>query len=188
MIIGSTSLTTPEGSVMPARLVLCCVLVALPTAIPSTSHAQGGRYGRSGIVYGPDGPLYNTRSPEWRMSGGNIFVYQQLVQQKIMMQQQRLMVRQQQLQMRQLQQAASKGAGRAAAQRAIRQNGAVANNQQGAMVPPRRMKKTPATAGVNAGAGSTRRQVGSNSNPHSATTPKSKSATPARLELPALPD
>ncbi len=187
MIRGLTSLITREGLFMRSRLELFCVLGVLLLAIPSTSRAQYGRYGRSGIVYGPDGPLYNTRSPEWRMSGGNIFVYQQLMQQKMMMQQQRLMIRQQQMQMRQAQQAARKGAGGAAARAAIRQNQAVANNQQGGALPPRRKKKTPATAGVNAGAGSTLRQVGSSPNPDSATTPRSKAATPAPLDPPSSP-
>ncbi len=59
---------------MNSRLVIFCVLGVLLLAIPSTSQAQGGRYGRSGVVYGPDGPLYNTRSPEWRMSGGNSII------------------------------------------------------------------------------------------------------------------
>src|SRR5271157_3294797 len=113
---------------MNSRLVLCSVIGVLLLAIPSTSQAQGRGYGRSGVVYGPDGPLYNTRSPEWRMSGGNIFVYQQLIEQKMMLRQQKLMMRQQQLQMRQIQQAARKGAGRAAAPAAIRQNGTVAND------------------------------------------------------------
>jgi len=49
---------------MNSRLVLFCVLGVLLLAIPSTSQAQGRRYARSGLVYGPDGPLYDTRSPE----------------------------------------------------------------------------------------------------------------------------
>ena len=79
---------------MNSRLVLCCVIGVLPLAIPSTSQAQGRRYGRSGVVQGSDGPLYDTRSPESRMSGGNIFVYEQLMEQKMMLQM--LMMRQQQ--------------------------------------------------------------------------------------------
>jgi len=172
---------------MNSRLVLFCVLGVLLLAIPSTSQAQGRRYGRSGVVYGPDGPLYDTRSPEWRMSGGNIFVYEQLVEQKMMLQQQKLMMRQQQMQMRQVQQAARKGAGRAAAPAAIRQDGAGANNQQGGTLPPRRKKKTPAIAGINASSGSTRTQVGPISNPDSAATPKSKAASPASVEPPVSP-
>jgi len=49
---------------MNSRLVLFCVLGVLLLAIPSISQAQGRRYARSGVVYGPDGPLYDTRSPE----------------------------------------------------------------------------------------------------------------------------
>ena len=98
---------------MNSRLVFCCVIGAVLLAIPLPSQAQWGRYGRSGVVQGPDGVLYNTRSPEWRMSGGNIYVYQQLVQQKMLLQQQRLMLRQQRQQQalaRQVQQATRKGA------------------------------------------------------------------------------
>jgi hypothetical protein len=172
---------------MNLRLVLCCVLGVLLLAIPCTSQAQWRRYGRSGVVQGPNGPLYDTRSPEWRMSGGNIFVYEQLMEQKMMLQQQKLMMRQQQMQMRQMQQAARKGAGRAAAPAAIRQNGAVANDQQGGTLPPRRKRKTPATAGINASAGSTRKKVGPTSNPDSVATPKSGAASPAPLEPPNSP-
>lgn len=45
---------------------------------------------------GPDGPLYDTRSPEWRMSGGDIYAYQELMQQKMMMQQQKYLMQQMQ--------------------------------------------------------------------------------------------
>jgi len=172
---------------MNSRLVIFCVLGVLLLATPSTSQAQGGRYGRSGVVYGPDGPLYDTRSPEWRMSGGNIFVYQQLLEQKLMLRQQKLMMKQQQMQMRQMQLAARKGAGRAAAQAAIQQNGAGANNQQDGALPLRRKRKTPATAGVNASSGSTRKQVGPISSPDSAPTTKSGAAAPASVEPPDSP-
>jgi hypothetical protein len=172
---------------MNSRLVLCWVVGVLLLAIPSTSQAQGRGYGRSGVVQGPDGPLYDTRSPEWRMSGGNIFVYEQLVEQKMMLQQQKLMMRQQQMQMRQMQQATRKRAGRAAVPAAIRQNGVGANDQQGGALPPRRKRKTPATAGINASAGSTRKKGGPTSNSDSAT-PKSGAASPAPLEPPNSPD
>src|SRR5208337_131786 len=111
------------------------------------------------------------------MSGGNIFVYEQLMEQKMALQQ--LMMRQQQMQMRQMQQAARKGAGRAAAPASIRQNGAVANDQQGGTLPPRRKRKTPATAGINASAGNTRKKVGPSSNSESEATPKFGVAFPA---------
>ncbi len=96
---------------MNSRLVLCSVIGVLLLAIPSTSQAQGRGYGRSGVVQGSDGPLYDTRSPESRMSGGNIFAYEQLVEQK-MLPQQKLKMRQQGLQhtlMRQMQQAPATG-------------------------------------------------------------------------------
>jgi len=176
---------------MNSRLVLCCVIGGLLLAIPSTSQAQDRRYGWSGVVQGPDGPLYDTRSPEWRMSGGNIFVYEQLVEQKTMLQQQKLMMRQQRQQqtlMRQMQQGARQGAGRAAAPAAIRQNGAGANDQQGGALPPRRKRKTPATAGINASTGSTRKKGGPTSNSDSAPTPTSGAASPAPLEPPNSPD
>ena len=168
---------------MNSRLVLCCVIGVL-LAIPSTSQAQGRGYGRSGVVQGPDGPLYDSWSPEWRMSGGNIFVYEQLVEQK-MMQQQRLMMRQQQMQMRQMQQATRKRAGRAAAQAAIRANGR-RNDQQGGALPPRRERKTPATAGINASADSTRQKGGPTSNSDSAT-PKSGRLLPRLWSHPTHP-
>ena len=60
---------------------------------------------------GPNGPLYDTRSPEWRMSGGDIFYYQQLMQQKYMMQQQKYMMQQMQ-KAAQLQKAQGKGKGK----------------------------------------------------------------------------
>jgi hypothetical protein len=77
----------------------------------NTLLGEGRGYGRSGVVQGSDGPLYDTRSPESRMSDGNIFVYEQLVEQKMMLQQQKLMMRQQQTLMRQMQQGARNGAG-----------------------------------------------------------------------------
>ena len=175
---------------MNSRLVLCCVIGVLPLATPSVAQAQGRGYGRSGVVYGPDGPLYDTRSPEWRMSGGNIFVYEQLVQQKIMLQRQKLMLRQQRQQqalMRQMQQGARRGAGRAAAQAAIRQNGAVANGQQAATLPARRKRKTPATVGANATAAGSPKTAGPASNSDPAPTPNSGSASPAPLEPPDSP-
>jgi hypothetical protein len=82
---------------MRTKTSLLCFAFAALIAFPSTSRAQYGRHGRAGVVMGPDGMLYNTRSPEWRMSGGNPAVYQQLVQQKLLLRQQRLMRQQQRL-------------------------------------------------------------------------------------------
>lgn len=59
---------------MKPAIVLCCMLGVLDAFLCSTQ-GQWRRYGRGGVVQGPDGPLYDTRSHEWRMSGGNIFVY-----------------------------------------------------------------------------------------------------------------
>lgn len=175
---------------MNSRLLLCCFAVVLMLASPSTSQAQYGRYGRSGVVYGPEGPLYNTRSPEWRMSGGNIFVYQQLIEQKMMLRQQQLMMRQQLQQqklMRQQQQGARKGAGRTAAQAAINQNGAGVNNLQNGNLAARRKRKTLPNTGVNAAPASNRQIGKATSDTDSAPTSKSDSATPAPLETPNSP-
>lgn len=175
---------------MNARLVLCCIAGFFLLAIPPTSQAQGRRYGRSGVVYGPDGPLYDTRSPEWRMSGGNIFVYQQLMEQKMMLQQQRLAMRQQAQQqklMRQMQQGARKGAGRAGAQAANNQNNAGANNPQNGASSARRKRKAPTTAGDHASAAGTRKQGKATSDANSPTTPKSESSSPAPLGPPNSP-
>lgn len=68
-------------------------LVCTPTA---DSLARGGRGARGGVVMGPYGPLYDTRSPEWRMAGGNILAYQQLMQTKMMAQRQQFMMKQMQ--------------------------------------------------------------------------------------------
>jgi hypothetical protein len=92
---------------MNAKLFAGCVL-GLVLVAPQAALAQYGRY-RGGVVWGPDGALYDTRSPEWRMSGGNIFVYQELMQQKLLLQQQRLMLRQQQLVARQMRQGMQNG-------------------------------------------------------------------------------
>jgi hypothetical protein len=99
---------------MKPIIVLVAVLAVL-LALPSTSFAQYRRYGRSGVVMSPYGPLYDTRSPEWRMSGGNIFVYEQLMEAKMMARQQQMMMMKQQMimmkQQRKSQQARRSGAG-----------------------------------------------------------------------------
>lgn len=64
------------------------------------------------------------------MSGGNIFAYEQLVEQK-MLQQQKLMMRQQRQQqtlMRQMQQGARNGAGRAPADSTRKKGGPTSNS------------------------------------------------------------
>jgi len=80
------------------RFALLCGLVL---ASVSTAEAAG-RGARGGVVMGPDGPLYDTRSAEWKMSGGDINAYQAIMQQKMMMQQQKYMMQQ----MQQMQKAA----------------------------------------------------------------------------------
>ena len=87
---------------MNAKIFAGCIL-GLLLAVPQAALGQYGRY-RGGVVWGPDGPLYDTRSPEWRMSGGNIFVYQELMHQKLLLQQQKQTIKQQQLVARQMRQ------------------------------------------------------------------------------------
>jgi len=118
-------------------------------AFPCSTQAQWGRYGRGGVVYGPDGPLYDTRSPEWRMSGGNIFVYQQLMDQKMLLRQQQMVMRQQQRMMKQAQQNTRKGTRSAHSARAGNlngPNGLAPNGQQAPARPARRGKKPQADA------------------------------------------
>jgi hypothetical protein len=67
-------------------------LAAVILLTPSLAHAQRG----GGVVMGPNGPLYDTRTPEWKASGGNLFIYQQLMEQKMYMRQQQMLYQQQQ--------------------------------------------------------------------------------------------
>jgi hypothetical protein len=114
-------------------IMLVLGALGLLALTPSTSHAQYRR-GRSGVVMSPYGLLYDTRSPEWRMSGGNIFLYQQLMAQKQLMFQQRMMMAQQ----RQLLRGSQRGNGKAFANG----NGLPANP-----LPSRRKLKPGTTAG-----------------------------------------
>jgi hypothetical protein len=84
---------------MRSKLGLGCLagLVAL-ALLPCATHAQGRR---GGVVQSPFGPLYNTRSPEWRMAGGDMMLYQQIMQQKMMLRQQQMFMKKQQLLMKQ---------------------------------------------------------------------------------------
>jgi hypothetical protein len=84
---------------MNSKLGLCCLagLVAL-ALFPCATHAQGRR---GGVVQSPFGPLYDTRSPEWRMAGGDMMLYQQIMEQKMMLRQQQMYMKQQQLLMKQ---------------------------------------------------------------------------------------
>lgn len=74
---------------------LVAVLVA-PLVLPA--QVEAGRRGyRRGPVRSIFGTLYNTNSPEWRASGGNMFAYEQLMQQKLWMQQRQMYLKQQQM-------------------------------------------------------------------------------------------
>jgi hypothetical protein len=84
---------------MNSKLGLCCLAGLLTVALfPCTTQAQGRR---AGIVQSPFGPLYDTRSPEWRMAGGDMMLYQQIMEQKMMLRQRQMFLKQQQLLMKQ---------------------------------------------------------------------------------------
>ncbi len=125
---------------MKPAIVLCCMLGVL-AAFPCSTQAQWRGYGRGGVVQGPDGPLYDTRSPEWRMSGGNIFVYQQIMEQKMLLRQQQMMMKQQQMMTKQIQQNARKGARSSPSVNAGNAKGVAGNGQQAATPPAGRGKK-----------------------------------------------
>jgi len=85
---------------MSRHFAALAVLAGL-ALVPSLAFARG--YGRSGgYINTPFGQM-NTRSPEYKMSGGNPLVYQEIMQQKMMMQQQQMMMKQQQKYMQQMQ-------------------------------------------------------------------------------------
>jgi hypothetical protein len=94
---------------MIAKRVLMIALVGI-LLMPATASARRGRYG--GWGNSPYGAI-NMNSPEWRMAGGNIFVYQELMQQKMLMRQQQIMLKQQRQYMQRVQKAAKarKGTG-----------------------------------------------------------------------------
>jgi hypothetical protein len=74
-------------------------IVALTAVVVLSSSLAlaGGRGRRSGVVMSPFGPVYDTRSPEWRASGGNVFVYQQLMELKLQRQREQILLKQQQM-------------------------------------------------------------------------------------------
>jgi hypothetical protein len=74
--------------------ILLAGAIGLLLVAPFSAHAQYRR-GRAGVVISPYGVLYNTRSPEWQMAGGNPILYQQLLAQKQMIFEQRMMMAQQ---------------------------------------------------------------------------------------------
>jgi hypothetical protein len=83
------------------RVAILVALVGVVVLLPGGAHARG--YRRGGTVVTPFGPLYSTNTPEWRQAGGNMILYQQLMEQKMMLQQQQMMMKTQQ-QMMKLQQ------------------------------------------------------------------------------------
>lgn len=91
------------------RHVGFAALSALIALTPALAHARGYG-GKGGSVMTPFGPVYNTSSPEWKMSGGNPMVYEQIMEQKMMMMQQQAMQKQQQLLLKQQQQKKGPGA------------------------------------------------------------------------------
>lgn len=83
------------------------LIVLLGSVLAMTSGvAEAGGRGRGGAVMTPFGELYNTNSPEWRASGGNPLVYQQIIEQKMLMRQQQQELKQQQSLQKQLQKGA----------------------------------------------------------------------------------
>jgi hypothetical protein len=55
---------------------------------------------KGGVVVSPFGPIYNTNSPEWKMAGGNPLIYEQIMEEKMLMQQQQQFLKQQQQMMK----------------------------------------------------------------------------------------
>jgi hypothetical protein len=92
-------------------------LAAAILAVTSVTAEAGGR--RGGPVVSPFGELYNTSSPEWKASGGNPVVYQQIMEQKAALLQQRRMLKQQQAMEKQAKSAAGKRGGKAGVNSAL---------------------------------------------------------------------
>lgn len=81
-----------------------CSLVLLVIVLVSSSDAKAQRRGRGGPAMTPYGPMANpTQSPEWRQAGGNPMIYQQLIEQKMMVAQQKAMQQQYQAMQKQQQ-------------------------------------------------------------------------------------
>src|SRR3954468_15408224 len=133
---GFTSSCGKGQQSMNPKLCLCC-LVGLLTLYPCTTRAQGRR---AGIVQSPFGPLYDTRSPEWRMAGGDMMLYQQIMEQKMMLRQQQWFMKQQQLLMKQ-QKSGKKGTQPGASLNAPEAAGIGGNPQPGVASTSRRKSK-----------------------------------------------
>ena len=85
-------------------------MIAILALFGLSSFAEA-RGPRGGNVVSTDGVLYNTNSPEWKASGGSMAMYEQIMQNKMMMQQQQMMLRQQQLMQKAQQQGKGKATG-----------------------------------------------------------------------------
>lgn len=140
---------------MRPRLPVIFLLLVLPLVLllSAQAEAQWGRRGRSrgGVVMTPYGPLYDTRSPEWRAAGGNIFIYQQLREQTMMLQQERMMMKQRELLAKQAKQNQGKGAkGRTnkASEPSLNADWGGQREESLQQVPVRRRKSRTAKAGV----------------------------------------
>ncbi len=77
------------------RIWFVLTVLAATALVASPAHAQRGRM-RNGKVYTANGMAYDMNSPEWRMAGGNIYMYQQIMAQKAAMKQQQLWMKQMQ--------------------------------------------------------------------------------------------
>src|SRR5437763_10208444 len=82
---------------MKSKFGICC-FAGLLVLVPCTAQAQGRR---SGVVQSPFGPLYDTRSPEWRMAGGDMMLYEQIMEQRMMLREQQMWMKQQQMMLKQ---------------------------------------------------------------------------------------
>jgi len=150
-------------------LVYVAVLFVL-ALFPCTTQAQGRR---SGIVQSPFGPLYDTRSLEWRMAGGDMMLYQQIMQQRMMLRQQQMFLKQQQLLMKQ--QKSGKKATQPGATLNAPATGGFGNKLQPGLTPSyRRKSRFPGTTAARASQSAEKR----GSAKTSATTRKPGSASP----------
>jgi hypothetical protein len=130
---------------MKSKLALGC-LAGMLALVPCTTQAQGRRYG---VVQSPFGPLYDTRSPEWRMAGGDMMLYEQIMEQRMMLQQQQMLMKQQQMMLKQ-QKDAKKGTQSGASANANNPNGFGWDDRGGNTTSPRTRKKQRGTVAAHA--------------------------------------
>ena len=70
---------------------IALAIVTVVTALPGMAQAQRGRMS-SGPAMTPYGPMTNpTQSAEWRQAGGNPMIYEQIMEEKMMVAQQKAM-------------------------------------------------------------------------------------------------